>query len=305
VKEIILEIPPTDNVRVHEDIAEATRAMPPRLAAEVAPKAAEGLDSLYYATALPRSLSELVAHLARGRRTEEALGLARELLVLVPQEGQGEEATLLTTRDPRPRFRPPEVYREVIEVCLAPLVDAAGERAFETLCSLLEDAIRISLDLRVGKEAEELPCEDGLYMLRPAIEDSPYNEDHGPLGEMSMYQLLSAVRDAGERIAATDPSAVARLVETLESRRNETFDRLAFHLLGNFPDAPGAADLSAKRLKGKLTSISPGLFHEYALLLRDRFKDLPDEDRAEILRSINEGPPQEELESVRRYREHG
>jgi hypothetical protein len=142
-------------------------------------------------------------------------------------------------------------------------------------------------------------------VLRPAIEDSPYNEDRGQLGEMSIYYLLSAVRDAGDRIAVADPSAVPRLIQALESKRNETFDRLALHLLRNVPDAPGVPDLIAERLKDRLASSSPGLFHEYALLLRDRFEDLSAEDRDEILRRINEGPPQEELESMRRYREHG
>jgi hypothetical protein len=305
VKEVILGAPTTANVLVHEDFTEAALIMSPRLAAEVVPKATGGLDSPYYTSVLPRNLGKLVAHLAGGGLTEEAFGLARELLVVVPQEGQGEEAALLTTRDPRPRFRPPEIYGEVIEACLVPLVRAAGERAFDTLCDLLEDAIRVSLDLRTGEEAEELPYEDGLYVLRPAIEDSPYNADRGQLGEMSIYYLLSAVRDAGDRIAVADPSAVPRLIQALESKRNETFDRLALHLLRNVPDAPGVPDLIAERLKDRLASSSPGLFHEYALLLRDRFEDLSAEDRDEILRRINEGPPQEELESMRRYREHG
>lgn len=275
VKEIVLELPNTENVRVHEDVAEAACAMPPRLAAEVVPKVMEGLDSPYYTSALPRNLGELVAHLASGGFTEEALRLARELLALVPQEDEGGEVALLATRDPRPRFRPPEVYGEVIEVCLEPLIDAAGERTFETLCDLLEDAIRVSLDLRTGEESEYLRYEDGVYMLRPAIEDSPYNDDCGPLGETSIYRLLSAVRDAGEQIAAADPSTTARLAEALEAKDKETFDRLALHLLRSFSNAPGVLGLTVERLKGKLTGLSPGLFHEHALLLRDRFQGLP------------------------------
>lgn len=85
VKEIILELPATDNVRVHEDIAAAARKMPPALAAQVGSKATAGLDSTSRASILPRELAEVVAHLARGGCGEEAVALARELLILVPE----------------------------------------------------------------------------------------------------------------------------------------------------------------------------------------------------------------------------
>jgi len=86
VKDVILAAPPTENVNVHADFAEAALQMPAPLAAQVATKAAEGLGSPYYADLLARRLADLVAHLAQAGLTEEAVALARELLALVPKE---------------------------------------------------------------------------------------------------------------------------------------------------------------------------------------------------------------------------
>lgn len=307
VKRIILELPETDNVRVHEDVASAARKMPPAVAAEVVPKATEGLDSAFYASALPRELAGVVAHLARGGREEDAVALARELLVLVPETTTpatdlGGGAVWPARVDAVPRFRPPEVYGEAVDACVRPLVDAAGEPAFAMLRDLLEEAIRISHGPHREEGGEELPYRDGLYVLRPAIEDSVYNDDRAPLGEVSVYRLLSAVRDAAERTAEADPSALARMVAALEERNNETFDRLALHLLRTFFETPSAPDLISVRLTGKMVGLSPGLFHEYARLLKERFPTLSPEKRGEVLRGIRQGPPNEELEEMRNYR---
>ena len=307
VKRIVLELPATGNVRVHEDVAAAARRMPPAAAAEVVPKATEGLDSPFYSSGLPRELAGVVAHLAGGGREEDALALARDLLALVPQTTSPqtdlrEGAVWPATVNPVPRFRPPEVYSEVIEACLRPLVDASGERALAVLFGLLEDAIRISQAPYREDEGEELPYRDGLHVMRPAIEDSPYNDDRGLLGEVAMYRLLSAARDAAAMVARNNPATVVRTVAALEGRNNETFDRLALYLLRMFPEAPGAPEIVSGRLIEKMAGLPTGLFHEYARLLKERFPGLPVEARTGVLRAIKEGPSGEELGEMRRYR---
>ena len=310
VKEIILELPATDNVRVHEDIAAAARKMPPALAAHVVSKATAGLDSTSRASVLPLELAEVVAYLARGGRGEEAVALARELLALVPETTTpatdlGVGAVWPARVEAVPRFRQPEDYDEVVDACLSPLVDAAGERAFGMLCDLLEDAIRISHKPYRGDGDEGLPYRDGLYVLRPSIEDSIQNDVCARLGKGAVYRLVSAVRDAAERIAEADSSAVARIVAALEGKKNETFDRLALHLLRSFADAPSASGMVAARLKMKLAELTPGLFHEYAALLGECYESLSLEDRREILKAIGEGPPPGELEAAREHRASG
>lgn len=310
VKEIILNLPATDNVRVHEDVAAAARKMPPALAARVIQKATPGLDFTSRASELPRELAEVVAHLARGGLGIEAVALARELLVLVPEttapatESGG--GAVLAGAEAVPRFGQPEDYDEVVDACLRPLVGAAGEGAFGMLCDLLEEAIRILQQPYREEGSEGLAYEDGLDVMRRSIEDPAHDDEgRGRVGEGAVSRLVSAVRDAAEWIAAADPEAVVRMVAELEERRNETFDRLALHVLRKHAEAPCAPKLVAARLKRKLSGMTPGLFHEYALLLRERFEDLPPETRREILRAIGAGPPQDELESAREHRASG
>src|SRR5215204_5911338 len=85
------------------------------------------------------------------------------------------------------------------------------------------------------------PYEDGFYVQRPAIEDHAQNEPHGLIDA-----LITAVRDATERLIAEDKASVPGLVVMLERRGWQVFDRLALHLLWRFPEA--APDLIAERL---------------------------------------------------------
>lgn len=77
----VLEVPPTENIRMHEAAVAAARKMPPSMAAQLVPKAVEGFDLPFYSD-LPVELATLVGHLADGGLAEESLGLARDLLAL-------------------------------------------------------------------------------------------------------------------------------------------------------------------------------------------------------------------------------
>jgi len=79
VLEVALQIPPTEDVRVHEDLADAALAMPADLAAKLVPKAKKWLESPYQLL-LPEKLGTLMGHLAKGGQVKAALDLARSLL---------------------------------------------------------------------------------------------------------------------------------------------------------------------------------------------------------------------------------
>ena len=305
VKEIILEMRTTTNIRVLEDIADAAVTMPPGLSLEVLPKAVEGLDLPTFASRLPQKLAKLVVHLSNGGFGAEARDLARELLVLIPpEEGpdqSGHDAlAALSNSKPRPRFDHPEFYDQVVDEILQPLIDVAGEETLEMLCDLFAEAIRVSV--YSSEEDEGLPYIDNVYFYRPAIEDHRYNRNYGSRGQAPMYQLLSAVRDCADQLVASEPARVEMIVAGLEERGTQTFNRLALYLLHRFPEAPSARALAAERLTENITTLSPPLWHEYALLLRTTFADLSEEDQQKILDAIESGPPEEELEEVREWR---
>ncbi len=309
VASIFLDIPPTENIRVHEAAAVAARKMPPSLAAQLIPKAVEGLDLPFYSD-LPTELAALVGRLAEGGLVEEALGLARELLTLTPEittpeTDLGDGLIWPAAVEPRARFHPPERYDEVVSECLMPLTGAVGERAVQALSDLLEEANRTAASPYL-EEGESPPYEDGVAELVLAIEEAPGEVDYyDTRGGGARVRLLVAIRDAAEAIARSESATVPRLVEGFEARETETFDRLALNLLRMFPAAPGVPEITAKRLPEKLPVLTSGLWHEYARLLRDRFAGLPKEDQKAILRRVGEGPSREVLEEWRELRRTG
>lgn len=114
--------------------------------------------------------------------------------------------------------------------------------------------------------------------------------------------LVTAVRDAAERLAAGDPTRVPALVALLEGYRWRIFHRLALHLLRRFP--ANAADLIAERLTDRERFEDPDLWHEYTLLVREHFVDLEPVQQETILSWIDSGPNPTEVEAVWAWREH-
>ncbi len=286
VVDVILGIPDTDNTRVHEDLIEAVLAMPPELAAQLTEKAKTWARSPYQLL-LPEKLGSLVAHLAKGGQVDKALELAQVLMEVLPdprrEEASGKEETYSFPPEPRARFDTWH-YEQILEKNFPELVKAAGVRALDLLCDLLEATIRLS-----RRRDDEGP-EDYSYIWRRAIEAHQQNESHGLKGV-----LVSAVRDAAEQIARANPTQVPALVEKLEGRRPpwHIFQRIALHLLRKFPDA--VPTLIYERLTDRRRFEETGLWHEYALLARDRFDHLLLDGRERILGWIEAGPDPEEL----------
>ncbi len=287
---IALAIPDTHNARVHEDLADIALSLPPSLAAKFVHKARKWLRARYLFR-LPEKLGALMAHLAQGGQTKEAIDLARELLAVVPDHGddRGQEDDELFYLAPpaRPRFDEWQ-YEEIVKKHVPSLVDAAGERALDMLCDVLEDAVRMS-----GGTETEGRLLDHSSVWRPAIEDHEQNQPHEFMG-----LLVTAVRDAAERLVRRGSADVGSLVRLFEARRWPIFRRLALYLLRCFPDA--APQLVVERLTDRSWFDAPELHHEYVLLARDFFDRLQDKEQETILGWIAEGP---DLEAWKGQRE--
>jgi hypothetical protein len=66
---VALEVPATDNVRVHEDLADLALALPARLRRQLVERAREWIASPFQLL-LPEKLGQLVTYLARERRAD-------------------------------------------------------------------------------------------------------------------------------------------------------------------------------------------------------------------------------------------
>ncbi len=280
VLEIVLQIPDTDNIRVHIDIVNAALAMPPEHAAKLVSRVATWIESPYQLL-VPEKVGELVAHLAQGGQVDKALELARSLLAVRLHEFHVSE-----TEGLEPVRLMPEVlahfhewhYREILQRHVPTLVTAGGERALILLCDLLDSAIGLSRGHVEGDESE-----DHSYIWRPAVEDNPQNWKQG-----IEDALVSAVRDAATQIAQNDPATVPALVQTLEQHRRPIFYRLALYVLSEFSDQ--AVELVTERLTDRARFDDFRLRHEYTLLAQKSFPALPAKQKRKILSWIKEGP---------------
>jgi hypothetical protein len=284
--EIILKIPNTDNVRIHEDFASAALAMPARVSARIVPKAREWVTSPYQLL-LPQKLGALVQHLAEGGEDLAAIDLASSLLSVLPdpRSPTSTEETRQLPPHPRPLFDA-HTYEEILKQNVPPLVAAVGRPAFNLLLDLLEKVVVFS---RLPSDKAEL--EDYSYIWRPTIEDHPQNLDVDV-----RHFLVSAVRDASDLLIRRGLLTTIETVRALEQRRWPIFRRLALHILREFADSAGEV------LDGELANRSHfddiGLRHEYARLLRTAFGRLTEASRQTILRWITEGPDIDRVKSA-------
>lgn len=283
VLDVILKIPPTDNVRVHEDLAAAVLTMPADMAARwitIETKWVKQQEQIFFYL-LPERLGTLVEQLAKEEQTKAAIGLAKALFAVLPDkrmtEGSDEEQPRLLSPEPRARFDLWN-YEQILKKNIPGFVTAAKEDAFKLLCNLLEVAIRLSRN-----SAENKRPEDYSYIWRPQIEEQERNRRYD-----LKNLLISAVRDAAEQLARTNSVPVPSLVQSLERHPWHIFHRISLHLLRRFPDA--VPQLVVERLTTQ-TLLQPAWSqNEYRQLLKERFLSFSPQERDKWLHLIEEGP---------------
>ncbi len=288
VHRVAMEIPETDNSLVHEDLADAALGLPADLAADLAERAKRWLTASPYHVMLPKKLGSLVSNLATKGEGKAALDLARSLLELLGDSGTDARAAGDDgfAQPPRPHARFGDWdYEHILKENVPDLVRAVQLPALDLLCDLLASALELSLpsDAHEAPVAEVAFGADGSYLWRPAIEDDPRNVDRG-----ARNALVSAVRDAGERLARENPGMLADLVERLTVRGWPVMRRIALHLVRLFPeDAPG---LPAATLADRALLVDPHFSREYLLLARQQLASLPGEQREQVLAWVGDGP---------------
>ncbi len=286
VLDVILQIPDTDNIRVHEDLADAALAMPAELAAHWANKEAEWIETQEVLHSfLPEKIGDLIEHIAKGGQVQEALHLANTLLAILPaqdQEGEEKEAEYRGLHRERTRFDIWD-YGQILEKNIPALVSVAKTETFELLCELLNSTINCSESQRRNQDRR-----DYSYIWRPAIED---HEQNSAAPYRLRDLLVTAVRNTAIQIA-TNPTQIPTLVEKLERRPWFIFSRIALHLLRVCADAP--LELITERLTDRDRFDEIHLWHEYAILGRDHFARLSPDAQQTILAWIEEGPDLED-----------
>jgi hypothetical protein len=277
---LALEIPATDNARVHHDLYEIAAQLPGPLAAQLARKEAKWLRGYTgHLVALPSVAGPLLTHLGSEGQIKVALELAATLLAIVPTEepiATGEAATARMSE---------YEYALVVRAAWPALMEADPRRALCFLCDRLTDVIHAGA-------GEHDADSDLTNFWRRAVEDHAQNVGHGILDT-----LVDAVRDYSLAAAQT-PEGWTLVTSILQGRPEPLFQRIALHLLR----VQGSTEEVATALNNHRLAFDINFWHEYGELLRDRFADLTHEQQEEVLATIARGP---ELEMTSWREERG
>jgi hypothetical protein len=280
---VLRDLPDSDNERVREDLTAAALALPLEMSAEIATRQARWVserEHLYFAEV---GLSSLVVRLADEGRLDAALELAAPLLELRPDwEGASEDSFAGRPR-PQAKFADWQFGRLAAEI-IAALFRADRTRGATFAFDLVEQSVRLS-----SRTAEDGQLVDFSYIWRSAIEDHEQNTHRG-----IEDTVISVVRNQLEFEMDRAPDGLPDAVGLLAVRDLQIFERLALHIVRRFAPA-GSTLIRDYVLNGELLN-SVGVWHEYALLLAQRFGDLEAPDRAAFMSLISAGPSRESLE---------
>lgn len=280
VQNILINIPGTDNVSVHEDILDAACAMPPELAKAISKKESNWIKSqndLHYL--IPDKFTSLIIHLLKGNQKKEALGLAQNLLSILPDQRdkstfeKAEDSPLgLPRPEPRARFDA-WGYGEILNKLIPELLASAIDEGLNLICNLLENFIRLS---RTASEQEM--NEDYSYIKRPSIETpKPYREND--LEDI----LISALRDIAEMAIEKRGKSV---LEITESHRYMIFQRMGLYLREKFPEIDPEG--TEEKINDPEFIWTNSLHHELFHFLHRHFNRLSDSTQQNYLNIISQ-----------------
>jgi hypothetical protein len=275
---VLASVAPTDNALVHLNLVDVALKIAPSQAARWAKGEAKWIAAQpFLPLLLPEKLAELASHLARSGETETALRLSKALLEVLPDSKQpGSEAQYRLPPQARAKFDAWQ-YSRTVGVVLPSLLEAVGADALKLFGDLLDDALKLS-----SVEPSQSP-RDYSFIWRDAIESS--DDDTRDIRDA----LVSAVRDAATRLAAL--KGCDSVLADLQSRSWNVFRRIAIHVIrvacSESPEIVGETILS-RDLFDDAT-----VYHEYAMLVRDKFSLLTDPQRESWLAWVEEGKGRE------------
>lgn len=268
VVDVLLALPETDNVRVHDELAIVALALPPAFAEKwVRAKELPWLKrqhSLYF---LPERLAQLVGHLAEGERGNTALALGLQLFQPEPDPD-----TSRVVREIRVKMEDWR-YGRLLRQLRPMVVGALGIRGFEFFATLL----RTACEVLESESGGDYSCG-----WRPAIEDHEQNIDDRPIDH-----LVACTRDAAEDLVSESAVEPADLAQRLLDRGG-VFARIGLHILRKFVDR--AEGLVARCIGERAYFDSTDLRHEYDALAEAAGNRLPESAVDLVLGWVEEGP---------------
>ena len=242
VKDVFLQVPVSNNARIHQYAFEAALAMPATLAAEIARREAKWVGeqvSLYML--LPQRIADVVKHLAAGSEANTALELAQAVLRL--RTGQGErskgesDSQWRLPADPLPRLAIWD-YDSFVRDTVPALIAQRPYETFRFLCTQLDFGMKVH-------RGEGTSFEDFSSIWMPSLE-------YGHLPDIK-GSLVVAVRDAALEIA-NSLQGLESVLTQLRKYGWRIFRRLEHFVLSKSPATETGDVTDALQLKENFTS---------------------------------------------------
>ncbi len=284
VAEILLDLPASENIFVHDDIVQAALKLPAALARRLSVRERKWIRSQKQVFGLlPDRYAELVVRLAAERGVDEAYLLARTILEVRenPQWAAAtDEQKVYMSRQPVGLMQHWD-YQRAVEKILPALSEADPLRTLKLFSDLLQNAMQLS------EPMVERDPGDHSYIWRPAIEEHRQNLPSYTVRDA----LVDATRDAALRACNVDPANTEAVIVGLEARRRSVFRRIALYALGQMREE--ASGLAVSRLGDWEIFDDPALRHEYSILARAHFKAVPADHVERLLEHLRTPPPME------------
>jgi len=260
VLKIILEMPDTTNIRIHDKLIDAFLAMPPEIAACGVLKVKTWINSLHLQLFI-QNYGKLILHLTRGNQEEAALNVAKYLL---EPKFDAKTSTIIGHCDPWE-------YKQILNEILPDLIKLSPIKTLTLLCDLLQESARLSIN---AKETDR-----GFYPWRRTIE---MDEKHGPRDLTE--PLISEVRNVAISLMATN----GQLVLDIVTRYNyKIFKRIELHLRRKYPKVDKEG--TEKWILDPNVFDDSDLRYEYHHLLKEQFGNYEPATQTSFFKLIETG----------------
>ncbi len=278
VFEIIQKTPPTTNIRICEDFLDAAGDLPASQTAGLVEKLLEWIKTPY-SHFIPEKAAKIMVHLAAGGKGDVALRVAKGLFEIEPDKMAGSKRKNRFNRTEPKAKLDSHTYLDIVKKYFLKLIPLLGLTAVEFLCDLLEQAINIHTDNNASKAPE-----DYSYVWYSNISVEPQGYGNREIKNI----LVFSVKKAAEDILNQQPENAENVIQVLEKRNWQIFQRITLQVLKSFgskvPDI-----VKAHLVRRDLFDFYGGK-KEYWELATDYFGILSPGQQETILNWIYEGP---------------
>lgn len=264
VLKIIIEMPETTNVRIHDRLIDAFLAMPPEIAACGVLKVKTWLNSLHQQL-FTNNYCKLILHLACGMQEEATLDLAKSLL---EPKLEATTSTIIGHCDPWE-------YNDHLNEIIPYLMKISSTETLTLLCNILHESVQLSVDAQ--------KTDHGFYPWRRTIE---LDEKCGPRDITE--PLISKVRD----VAMSQMESNGKLTLEIIGKYNyKIFKRIEMHLRRKYPNIDKGG--TEKLIIDTNVFDDKDLQYEYYHLLKDQFGSFTPVTQTSYYKLIETGPSAE------------